>query len=186
MGSGTNKRGQYVRTGGFQSTHSVGSGTACRSLWLRSPLYFNPPTPWGVGRFCSGVAPQRIAYFNPPTPWGVGLQCTARAPLVNPISIHPLRGEWDASVSSAATPMCDFNPPTPWGVGLEQSWHYMGGKDFNPPTPWGVGHTPSAKRICEAAISIHPLRGEWDDLRKKTVADLCISIHPLRGEWDSR
>ena len=34
-------------------------------------------------------------------------------------------------------------------------------------------------------ISIHPLRGEWDDdLRKKTVADLRISIHPLRGEWD--
>ena len=34
--------------------------------------YFNPPTPWGVGRrrqFYTAL----IGHFNPPTPWGVGL-----------------------------------------------------------------------------------------------------------------
>ena len=35
-------------------------------------------------------------------------------------------------------------------------------------------------------ISIHPLRGEWDDADTKSKYDLLrISIHPLRGEWDS-
>ena len=33
-------------------------------------------------------------------------------------------------------------------------------------------------------ISIHPLRGEWDTWTAATVRKKEISIHPLRGEWD--
>ena len=36
------------------------------------------------------------------------------------------------------------------------------------------------------AISIHPLRGEWDFTGIPNKVGIYISIHPLRGEWDSK
>ena len=42
-------------------------------------------------------------------------------------------------------------------------------------------HHPAALIPC---ISIHPLRGEWDEFLDWLLAWCVISIHPLRGEWD--
>ena len=78
---------------------------------------FNPPTPWGVGHTpltFSAISSD----FNPPTPWGVGriinplprqqkkfqsthsvgsgTQALPHGFALAVISIHPLRGEWDA------------------------------------------------------------------------------------------
>ena len=35
---------------------------------------------------------------------------------------------------------------------------------FNPPTPWGVGLFGRGYQVGQPAISIHPLRGEWDSV----------------------
>ena len=40
------------------------------------------------------------------------------------------------------------------------------------------------RQVNQGVISIHPLRGEWDeDIQGKQMTK-AISIHPLRGEWD--
>ena len=58
------------------------------------------------------------------------------------ISIHPLRGEWDRGEQTHDLFIGHFNPPTPWGVG--RVFRLVTGMvcDFNPPTPWGVGRLP--------------------------------------------
>ena len=79
----------------FQSTHPVWGGTFLPIAAFSGFLYFNPPTPCGVGR-------QRwqliviICYFNPPTPCGVGQHRAGFLFL-----------------------SYDFNPPTPCGVGRD-------------------------------------------------------------------
>ena len=104
----------------------------------RAHLNFNPPTPWGVGH---KLLKLRVtgAYFNPPTPWGVGQFGVASLTDLAPISIHPLRGEWDCQDCSNTLQFQYFNPPTPWGVGRRRQFYTALIGHFNPPTPWGVG-----------------------------------------------
>ena len=56
--------------------------------------------------------------------------------------------------------------------------------NFNPPTPWGVGLKTRLRHFYNTAISLHPLRGEWDRQHAIGHGGRMISIHPLRGEWD--
>ena len=66
--------------------------------------------------------------------------------LYSKISIHPLRGEWDCAVSTVTTAANDFNPPTPWGVGPRMRFYTSTSRRyFNPPTPWGVGRQPRGR-----------------------------------------
>ena len=104
--------------------------------------------------------------FNPPTPWGVG-RATGCTILNNP----------------------DFNPPTPWGVGriklcgkrhidvVFQSTHSVGsGTDlldikqaqaqFQSTHSVGSGTRRYSALLITPSISIHPLRGEWDQLQR--------------------
>ena len=101
-------------------------------------LYFNPPTPCGVGLPQRRLRFSRV-YFNPPTPCGVGpfgkgdevmakiFQSTHPLWGGTPrhqgwgqcglISIHPPLVGWDAMTPASGTPPMYFNPPTPCGVG---------------------------------------------------------------------
>ena len=120
----------------FQSTHSVGSGTTKSYLQTMTKSHFNPPTPWGVGQ--SGLLSTAITFnFNPPTPWGVGLDFVHVNLACICISIHPLRGEWDAP------PLCLLRLRF-------ISIHPLRGTSSNIPMR------------AVLVISIHPLRGEWD------------------------
>ena len=95
-GVGPTVRNTLTTEAVFQSTHSVGSGTVCRDILTLRHNHFNPPTPWGVG-LTSAVNTSAPVDFNPPTPWGVGQLAGAFGCALRFISIHPLRGEWDAS-----------------------------------------------------------------------------------------
>ena len=101
-----------------------------------------------------------------------------------PISIHPLRGEWDPTIDNIdELPTISIHP-------LRGEWDQL-----------------AAAAHGVRLISIHPLRGEWDIPKLATgavippfqsthsvgsgtcpisnrVPDNRISIHPLRGEWD--
>ena len=101
----------------------------------------------------------------------------------------------------------DFNPPTPWGVGPGGQTDLPELRQFQSTHSVGSGTAEAEEAIAKIAISIHPLRGEWDVVlahehftgyyfnpptpwgvglprpqRPEGRAD--ISIHPLRGEWD--
>ncbi len=146
----------------FQSTHSVGSGTRV-ARWRLLKSAFQSTHSVGSGTNMLKNVYQHIM-----------------------ISIHPLRGEWDAlpfwkrkkewlfqsthSVGSGTSHkrlrrICYryFNPPTPWGVGPSMlSARLSRRRNFNPPTPWGVGRNIYVLGLDFLCISIHPLRGEWD------------------------
>ena len=101
----------------FQSTLPVGGGTtqkraACvdKSISIHPPrggrdlfslstifllIYFNPPSPWGEGRYTAllETTPQN---FNPPSPWGEGHGQNAQSVNSDRISIHPPRGGRDS------------------------------------------------------------------------------------------
>ena len=159
----------------FQSTHPVGGGTwhrrkrqrrypisihPPRGGWDLRPTsrtrrqnYFNPPTPWGVGRLTSEQMYQ-IIYISIHPPRGgwdadCGYRCEARL-----ISIHPPRGGWDRRRWCSTIPAAYFNPPTPWGVGRGPERLHPPGKYFNPPTPWGVG--PSRRKARSAVPYFNP------------------------------
>ena len=48
----------------------------------------------------------------------------------------------------------------------------------------GSGTDADAMHSTFTPISIHPLRGEWDQNVRTLTPEEGISIHPLRGEWD--
>ena len=138
VGSGTRRFNIWRSRSLFQSTHSVGSGTVGGTVRSTAVLNFNPPTPWGVGRR-NRACRNAPYYFNPPTPWGVGRLLQEMQQPPGQISIHPLRGEWDIVHEIAEQVVFYFNPPTPWGVGQDQVAGRGSIAHFNPPTPWGVG-----------------------------------------------
>ena len=100
----------------FQSTHPVWGGTLLLLAVLVARLYFNPPTPCGVGHTIY-LPFDEIAEFQSTHPvWGgtmIGLQ--TRFALM--ISIHPPRVGWDNDWIANSFCFDDFNPPTPCGVG---------------------------------------------------------------------
>ena len=178
-------------------------------MWTGRPeaanTYFNPPTPWGVGRF--QVGGQWVTKkFQSTHPVGGGTHGPGQLPLRSLISIHPPRGGWDLIFHSCWHSPCHFNPPTPWGVGplawvfpsasrKFQSTHPVGGgtcgyavadalAKFQSTHPVGGG----TKRIevfgNHDTISIHPPRGGWDKVLQTVIDIAGISIHPPRGGWD--
>ena len=144
-------------------------------------------------------------YFNPPTPCGVGREHSSGSRANIYISIHhPLRGG-TAERRARVMQRQHFNPPTPCGVG-HLGWIPKGRAitDFNPPTPCGVGLStllpplisiiisnpptpcgwdPGSPRLWGGAkvISIHPPLAGWDPKRKSSILWSRISIHPPLG-----
>ncbi len=122
----------------FQSTHSVGSGTTCAKR--PSPIcVFQSTHSVGSGTAGDGIPGFRFLYFNPPTPWGVGRYAIKSSDIPKTISIHPLRGEWDTFNSHfPGASIISIHP-------LRGEWDFWLRKNdwenryFNPPTPWGVG-----------------------------------------------
>ena len=147
--------------------------------------------------------------FNPRPPWGGRLRNrTQETPSVG-ISIHALRGEGDCIADFYFSTALYFNPRPPWGGRLPITYSTIGRpSNFNPRPPWG-GRRARAQTLCSGArISIHALRGEGDESkRKKNYCDSefqstpsvgratstasknkrvhKISIHALRGEGDA-
>ena len=168
-------------------------------------IYFNPPTPWGVGRTWMFM-PSFYEAFQSTHSVGSGTYMDVYAKFLRGISIHPLRGEWDSIGRAAVYASCHFNPPTPWGVGRStlsictrtskfQSTHSVGSgtmvlcggamiKLFQSTHSVGSGTRCHHNKQILYGISIHPLRGEWDSSRCNKEWQKGISIHPLRGEWD--
>ena len=146
-------------------------------------------------------------YFNPPTPCGVGPPLHQFDVNANGISIHPPRVGWDGNMGRFALEIKNFNPPTPCGVGrsLTRFWNLIknfnpptpcgvgprekaqkaGELYFNPPTPCGVGHLKSLKWTIEHPFqSTHPV---WGGTYTTFPSERCreISIHPPRVGWDA-
>ena len=147
--------------------------------------------------------------FNPRPPWGGRLRNrTQETPSVG-ISIHALRGEGDCIADFYFSTALYFNPRPPWGGRLPITYSTIGRpSNFNPRPPWG-GRRARAQTLCSGArISIHALRGEGDESKRKHnyfvsefhyppavgtspsrgPKDLdarAISIHALRGEGDA-
>ena len=183
VGGGTRTLKTSLSSREFQSTHPVGGGTLPLGAAYAFAIYFNPPTPWGVGPR-PARAPSSSTYFNPPTPWGVGLwilyMCCFRvlfqsthpvgggtirnglqdSPIA--ISIHPPRGGWDVSNASMRMPILYFNPPTPWGVGQMFSAYDSQVAGFQSTHPVGGGTYEDIPDTYVLIISIHPPRGGWD------------------------
>ena len=100
----------------FQSTHPVWGGTRVLGCPGNRPGFQSTHPVWG------GTAQRRtqcaiLLYFNPPTPCGVGLYIALMETGSTIISIHPPRVGWDSGRISAVSAPPYFNPPTPCGVG---------------------------------------------------------------------
>ena len=85
----------YIINGQFQSTHPVWGGTASSTRKSPGRKIFQSTHPvWG-GTTAQGYESPLQLYFNPPTPCGVGrLWRVPQGPAGN-ISIHPPRVGWD-------------------------------------------------------------------------------------------
>ena len=113
VGSGTHVSLMICHTSPFQSTHSVGSGTIQE---LRTASAFRFQSTHSVG---SGTG--KIGDIS-------GAVC---------ISIHPLRGEWDHLTGRRRKKGSEFQSTHSVGSGTSAArcrpWPP---RDFNPPTPW--------------------------------------------------
>ena len=116
VGGGTTLGSTALDGVGFQSTHPVGGGTVGGDLIKQHALisihpprggwdlftvshpaltpYFNPPTPWGVGR-AALMDFLSIVEFQSTHPVGGGTLQTQELDQFSSISIHPPRGGWD-------------------------------------------------------------------------------------------
>ena len=104
--------------------------------------HFNPPSPWGEGRYRPLRFRQRPD-FNPPSPWGEGQQAQVYQNQELEISIHPPRGGRDLTASMPTVMILYFNPPSPWGEGLYVPVPYVLTLSFQSTLPVGGG-TPRA------------------------------------------
>ena len=113
----------------------------------RQPVYFNPPTPCGVGLHSIVYPRVRVVIsIHPPLAGWDALSCRPARGRVPFQSTHPLRG---GTYKTAQKWHADFyfNPPTPCGVGPpEIDYETVTIPDFNPPTPCGVGHRDDPER----------------------------------------
>ncbi len=125
-------------------------------------MYFNPPTPCGVGRHLTPPPAKSSSGFQSTHPVRGG---TTLAGLYEAgakfQSTHPVRGGTGCS-APPRRPQQHFNPPTPCGVGPPACPRRSDSPHFNPPTPCGVGHRPAPKPELQTGISIHPPRAGWD------------------------
>ena len=169
------------------------------------------------------------SHFNPPTPCGVGPGAFAHFAISNlfqsthpvwggtladylfnhwtPISIHPPRVGWDATVlteigyikafqsthpvwggtqfvEKLAGLNADFNPPTPCGVGLALTSNSCKGDTFQSTRPVVGWDLAVFVLVYFIVISIHPPRVGWDFHRMVLIPAVMISIHPPRVGWD--
>ena len=148
-------------------------------------LYFNPPTPWGVGPGSAILADafQPISIHPPRGGWDP--KCQDRR-YRHAISIHPPRGGWDRYGFPGNIQALDFNPPTPWGVGPIRGQRLTSTFPFQSTHPVGGGTEELWWVGDYSDISIHPPRGGWDIGGNLNATLVFISIHPPRGGWDDR
>ena len=168
-------------------------------------VYFNPPTPRGVGR-SGGCLQSAHDNFNPPTPRGVGPTLTClpmpqtlfqsshsarsgthklikRSTLSIFQSSHSARSGTSAAACSRSMQRISILPlREEWDVCYIISAQII--KNFNPPTPRGVGLCYPKRAESPYSISILPLREEWDSTSENAKQARNISILPLREEWD--
>ena len=179
-------------------------GTLLRHGENKAGIYFNPPTPCGVGHHLSSLAFSSPPHFNPPTPCGVGqnglgdlitetvfqsthpvwggTQKLLRLMLRSAISIHPPRVGWDDTATFNECNGPYFNPPTPCGVGPFQKFSARLPFHFNPPTPCGVGPRRAARLPGWVPFqSTHPVWGGTAWVYHRSVGAAFQSTHPVWG-----
>ena len=169
-------------------------------------LYFNPPTPCGVGQDMPASQNHAVA-FQSTHPVRGGTEIA-----VHPLrtaefqSTHPVRGGttglpvscWRFSRFQSTHPVRGgtlhhsivlfsgyyFNPPTPCGVGRQSICSYGVRHHFNPPTPCGVGL--GVQIISSLLSDFNPPTpcGVGPAYSLMLHLSAGISIHPPRAGWD--
>ena len=145
--------------------------------------YFNPPTPWGVGlfRLFGNFLNQR---FQSTHSVGSGTVVNQPVELAKAFqSTHSVgSGTQRLSIAMEAS---QFQSTHSVGSGTESKSTLQGFGNFNPPTPWGVGlFRYSSFAICKPFQSTHSV-GSGTTFSEFGLHIANISIHPLRGEWDN-
>ena len=124
-----------------------------------------------------------LVYFNPPTPCGVGPP-SVRWPSTRYAfqSTHPVRGGTQNMIMRLFD-ITNFNPPTPCGVGLLAIMVLLVPCPISihpPRAGWdiGVGVTVFRKLRFQ---STHPVRGGTQLKKSKSTRQPFQSTHPVRG-----
>ena len=88
------------------------------------------------------------------------------------ISIHPLRGEWDFPIGYIVLVYSEFQSTHSVGSGTRPVTRHGGLPTFQSTHSVGSGTLAAQAATRAAAISIHPLRGEWDfwEVRRRYAA----------------
>ena len=193
----------------FQSTPSVGRATVGEIYGPNIPVKISIHALRGEGdQERSQCQIRDNEHFNPRPPWGGRHDIRPQALVEYNISIHALRGEGDNTTSMAelcstrfqSTPSVGratlgfvasiiysiyFNPRPPWGGRREAGdAAVLSGLYFNPRPPWG-GRLSGAKTAAKNYdISIHALRGEGDDNRRRQI--LYFAHFNPRPPWGGR
>ena len=147
-------------------------------------LYFNPPTPCGVGPVFLSKTIFSTRFQSTHPLWG-GTPCVTPALSVLHISIHPPLVGWDLR----RWPPCGwsryFNPPTPCGVGRCQPRPGSRPDQFQSTHPlWGGTCGIIIQKRGRRFQSTHSL---WGGTKADYISgnDSLISIHPPLVGWDS-
>ena len=128
--------------------------------------------------------PARL-YFNPPTPCGVGPVPLLGSHLTRLFqSTHPL---WRGTINHAALRGNThyFNPPTPCGVGRGRGIMVCNDWKFQSTHPLWGGTGIIYGMYEDAKISIHPPLVGWDKQQLSDLGYQIISIHPPLVGWDA-
>ena len=191
----------------FQSTHPLRGGTRYRLSGAVETIYFNPPTPCGVGRELFSCTDTRRKFQSTHPLRGGTITVWPLAPTSRAFqSTHPLRGGTINNVILSNVLLISIHPPLagwdrenyqcqglygsisihpPLAGWDRERWSvYVLNRHFNPPTPCGVGLICCSPIFLTARFqSTHPLRGGTikDDADVFTTA---ISIHPPLAGWD--
>ena len=148
-------------------------------------MYFNPPTPCGVGLEQTKTLMPTVIFQSTHLVWGGTLSDAGGNPAPFAISIHPPRVGWDLSVFSILIFWfaISIHPPrVGWDTSSIRAFFAIPTFQSTHPV-WGG--TPVLRRVGFARrISIHPPRVGWDRSHTDKVIDPGISIHPPRVGWD--
>ena len=176
----------------FQSTLPVGGATIELRAVEADAIHFNPRSPWGERRRCSGWRSRRIQ-FQSTLPVGGATRAAAMRLAIGTISIHAPRGGSDLIVQLPCDGFDSFQSTLPVGgatvcsrldflLGLISIHAPRGGSDlrrsqalparidFNPRSPWGERRFLLPLRHARQHISIHAPRGGSDCTRRRKRA----------------
>ncbi len=145
----------------FQSTHPSRGGT-CNICIHNVVLQISIHPPLAGWDLYVSIATIRSVYFNPPTPRGVGLSSIRRMSLGRIFqSTHPSRGGTGTNGGITVTVYISIHPPLA-GWDMKPSCKHLTLSLFQSTHPSRGGTSPSDALNPLFVISIHPPLAGWD------------------------